>query len=249
MVYGYDSGLLDSHSFQDLEALGTDLRDHLLRLPEGQENSAPLILIGHSMGGLVIKQAINEMAWGHTQDSPEGKLLRSLGGILFFGVPHDGMETSSLVNMIDDLAPNRALLDVLDVEGSQVLRFLSRTFARTLSAMSSFAAIGQVEVFSFYETKMSPTAQKVDGHWQMTGPEAVLVTQASATLQLPTMMPGGTESQSALNRTHSDLVKFRPDDADYLRVAHRLQRIARGAFMHKGKHLHLYQSDLKSWRA
>lgn len=56
----------------------------------------------------------------------------------------------------------------------------------------------------------------------MAGPKKVLVSQFSAT------RPRLWESEhyeESLNRTHSDLVKFSPNDVDYERVRHKLLEI------------------------
>lgn len=55
MVYGYDSSLPQSESFQNLEDLGTALHTHLRRLAVTSA-LRPIVFIAHSLGGLVVKQ-------------------------------------------------------------------------------------------------------------------------------------------------------------------------------------------------
>jgi hypothetical protein len=58
LVYGYDSHINGSTSFQTLESLATSLRNHV----EGMKplshslHETPIIFIAHSLGGLVLKQ-------------------------------------------------------------------------------------------------------------------------------------------------------------------------------------------------
>lgn len=52
MTYGYKSPVSDSASMQSLGDLATTFRESL----SGLESYKPLILIGHSLGGLILKQ-------------------------------------------------------------------------------------------------------------------------------------------------------------------------------------------------
>lgn len=55
MTYGHGSRVVDSNSIQNLEDLATSFRASLSALrPSGSRK--PLILIGHSLGGLIIKE-------------------------------------------------------------------------------------------------------------------------------------------------------------------------------------------------
>lgn len=82
------------------------------------------------------------------------KLLRAVYGIVFFGVPHEGMDISSVVPMVED-GPNRFLIESIGNINSQILSIQQREF------YSALGEEGKSEVFCFYETLESPTAQKV----------------------------------------------------------------------------------------
>lgn len=54
IIYGYDSKLQDSDSFQNVNDIGRKFQ-HAVR--EARRNSEkPLVLLGHSLGGIVIKE-------------------------------------------------------------------------------------------------------------------------------------------------------------------------------------------------
>lgn len=81
-------------------------------------------------------------------------LLQAVYGVAFFGVPHDGIDISSLIPIVGD-RPNRFLLESISQVNSQVLSTQQREFQRALGQE------GATEVFSFYETSLSPKAKKV----------------------------------------------------------------------------------------
>ena len=56
-TYGYDTKLVDSSSFQDLEALASTFRRSLMSLAAPPDRKVvPLVFIGHSLGGLILKE-------------------------------------------------------------------------------------------------------------------------------------------------------------------------------------------------
>ena len=56
-TYGYDTKLVNSSSFQDLEALASTFRRSLMSLTTPLDQKVvPLIFIGHSLGGLILKE-------------------------------------------------------------------------------------------------------------------------------------------------------------------------------------------------
>ncbi|TFB01142.1 Ankyrin repeat domain-containing protein 50 [Trichoderma ghanense] len=220
MIYGYESSLPNSDSFQNLEDLGTALHS-TLRTLAFDGTFKPLVFIAHSLGGLVVKQLL--IALNNSRDELDKKLRRAVCGIAFFGVPHDGMDIGSLIPMAGD-GPNRFLLESLGSYSSQVLSTQQRDFTQALGGQ------GETEIISFYETRMSPTAVKDDeGRWSMTGEPAVLVSKASATHCRP--WENGPEHTCAIYRTHSEMVKFADQDPEYDKVLGRLESLARRAIL------------------
>lgn len=55
MIYGCNSTIANSTSIQNLEDLATSFRDSLLPLVRS-ETPRPVVIIGHSLGGLIVKQ-------------------------------------------------------------------------------------------------------------------------------------------------------------------------------------------------
>ncbi|KAF8849682.1 hypothetical protein BDZ45DRAFT_555301, partial [Acephala macrosclerotiorum] len=208
ILYGYDTQLHGSHTFQDLEAMASNFRSDLATLaPRDSSNSRaqtiPLIFIAHSLGGLVVKETIIQMK----RDKNHQAALQSIYGALFFGVPNQGIEIASLVPMVD-CQPNQALLHSLGKE-SQILRNQCREFPKAFDSFKS-------EIVCFYETEMSPTAVRHGTEWKMEGPLSILVDSSSARHGRP--WENEAHHCLALKRNHSDLVKFSSNDGDYGKV-------------------------------
>ncbi|KAK1962871.1 hypothetical protein LY78DRAFT_642439 [Colletotrichum sublineola] len=204
ITYGYASEIANSGSMQNLEDLATTFRESLTALTSSRR-ARPLIFVAHSLGGLIVKQALITLANSKADD--HRKLLQAVYGVVFFGVPHDGMDIRSLIPMVAD-GPNRELVGSLNQTNSQILSIQQRDFHKALGPK------GQTEVFCFYETQDSPTAkQNDDGTWGMTGDRTILVTKSSATHCRP--WEDGPENICAINRSHRGMVKFGVEDHDY----------------------------------
>ncbi|KAF4338426.1 hypothetical protein FBEOM_7695 [Fusarium beomiforme] len=188
LTYGYNSQLVESRSFQSLtdlaRALQVDLED--IRDPNQRRS---ILFIGHSLGGLVIKETVRIL-----KEEPldaDSSALNSICGFAFFGVPHRGLAIECLVPLVKDY-PNRALLESLN-KNSPLLERLQVEFGKISQASGFF-------IVSFYETERSPTAAWVDGKWEVSGPSEVLVEVFSATC--------GCQKQHPINRNHSEMVKY-----------------------------------------
>lgn len=127
----------------------------------------------------------------------DSRNFRATFGILFFGVPNQGMDISSLLAMVRG-QPNLHFLSTLSKDGG-FLQGLIEKFRATFDFQDS-------QIYSFYETDMSPTAQEGDsGKWSMNGRPAVLVDRHSARSGRSWE---GDRFHLPISRNHSDMVKF-----------------------------------------
>ncbi|KAH7318509.1 hypothetical protein B0I35DRAFT_451334 [Stachybotrys elegans] len=223
MIYGYDSAVKNSNSFQNLEDLAICFHNSLLALIDVTDSTIgkPIIFVAHSLGGLILKQML--ILLSKSEGDGHSRFLKSIYGIAFFGVPHDGMDITSLIPMATD-NPNRPLVESLSRINPQIIPMLRRDFHHTLGEKNDS------EVIYFYETRESPTAQEdAEGEWRMNGPNAVLVTKASATHGR--YWEDGPDHICAIDRTHSDMVKFGPQDHEYDKVLQRLLGVVRRALL------------------
>ncbi|QGI87870.1 hypothetical protein CEK25_002826 [Fusarium fujikuroi] len=188
LTYGYDTKLSKSSAFQNLTDLGRALQIDLEDIYDPNQPRS-ILFIGHSLGGLVVKEAVRLL-----QEEPLGRdfpILNAVCGFAFFGVPHRGLEVKCLIPLVKD-NPNRALLESLN-KNSSLLDHLQNDFSKISKARG-------LSVVSFYETEKSPTAVWINGKWDMSGPSEVLVEVFSATC--------GCQKQHPINRNHSEMVKY-----------------------------------------
>lgn len=230
IIYGYSTKLQDSRSFQNILDIAKTFQIAIRNVRQNARK--PLVLLGHSLGGIVAKEAIILMRKSSTK--ADRLAFAAIRGIVFFGVPNQGMDIRSLIPMVGD-QPNRGFLHTLD-HNSPVLRTQAREFP---------AAKGDIrcKILNFYETQESPTAQqnvsarlpiiispqnanlnKEDGIWSMSGPPAVLVNTYSATHGRPNDSQG--HRVSPIDCDHSNLIKFGSAyDEPYVTVTAFLQGI------------------------
>ncbi|KAF5578380.1 ankyrin protein [Fusarium subglutinans] len=188
LTYGYSSQLVGSESFQSLTDLGRTLQIDLEDIRDSNQPRS-ILFIGHSLGGLVIKETVRILK--EEPLGPDLSILNAVSGFAFFGVPHRGLEVKCLVPLVKD-NPNRALLESLS-RNSSLLEHLQNEFGKISKARN-------LSVVSFYETEKSPTAIWINGKWEMSGTSEVLVEVFSATC--------GCQKQHPINRNHSEMVKY-----------------------------------------
>lgn len=147
-TYGYDTRAASIQNIHDIANTFRNLLKGLRTLDEpGFRRS--LIFIGHSLGGVVVKTTMTQMM--DSNDETEKSILKLLRGILFFGVPIQGMRIQSLIPMKEE-SSWRALLYSLDDENSPFMFHLAERLAQAKKHVQ------YCKYDYFYGTKKSPTA-------------------------------------------------------------------------------------------
>ncbi|CVK92445.1 uncharacterized protein FMAN_07341 [Fusarium mangiferae] len=219
LLYGYDTALSGSLSKQSIGDLGGALLEQIVAFRARDGTSCrPIIFIGHSLGGLVIKEALVRARRSPNDTSHD--LSKATYGLLFFGVPNLGLRNNQLETLVHG-QPNQALIhDLLVDDDSEPSNYLKR-----LADEFSERCKDQYRVVSFFERRHSPTLKLNEvGKWCKTGPPCLLVTEKSATsIELVAV---DDEDNVALDTDHSGLVKYDSDHhAYYMIVTERLQRL------------------------
>ncbi|KAH7038398.1 uncharacterized protein B0I36DRAFT_316105 [Microdochium trichocladiopsis] len=111
VIYGYLSPVADSDSMQNVDDIAGQFREQLSGLVVvalgGDPSPRPVVFISHSLGGLVLKETIISLA--ASDDDVAARVRRAIYGLIFFGVPHAGMDNTSLMTMARE-GPNRELV-------------------------------------------------------------------------------------------------------------------------------------------
>ncbi len=143
-LYGYDTLLHDSESFQSPIHLALSFIGHLKSSVWTTPTPKPVVFMAHSLGGIVLKEALI-LSWEKSMS------CRHLfyGGI-FFGVPSAGMETSHLLAMVQG-QPNKDLIESLS-PNSPYLSSLNDRFSGIIWSH-------HILCFWAYETKTSRTVE------------------------------------------------------------------------------------------
>uniref|UniRef100_A0A8H7NAA2 NACHT domain-containing protein n=1 Tax=Bionectria ochroleuca TaxID=29856 RepID=A0A8H7NAA2_BIOOC len=219
LLYGYDTTLPGSLSKQSIEDLGGALLEQINAYRARDETShRPIIFIGHSLGGLLIKEALVR---ARRRCSDANSILSNASyGILFFGVPNLGLRNDQLRTLVRG-QPNEALIHDLLVDKDSE----PSTFMKRLADQFSETCKGQYRVVTFFERVLSPALEvDQDGKWRRSGPVALLVTEKSATNT--GLVAVADEDNIPLNRDHSGLVKYSSrSQGDYTVVRERLRRL------------------------
>lgn len=151
MTYGYNSaisklsGLVSSNS---LRANGSNLAYAVANQRRANPNSRPLTFIAHSLGGLIIEQAL--LISRGSNELEISKLLHATTGILFMGTPHAGSDLAVWAHSFAQFyklagQTNTKLLKALQRQ-SEVLLGVEQDFQLLLQSPAI-----QVKVFCVFE--------------------------------------------------------------------------------------------------
>lgn len=147
ILYGYDTQLVKSESVQTIDDLAISFITRLKSIGRALLSAKPLIIIAHSLGGILLRNALIQMA---TSGDEETFMLKSIKMIICFGVPSRGMQMSHLQPMVEG-QPNQHLVKLLSPDSDHLFS-LSQQF-------SNIATLRGIRLISAYETKLSPTTQ------------------------------------------------------------------------------------------
>jgi pimeloyl-ACP methyl ester carboxylesterase len=193
-VYGYNSQVAYEAEEARIKDHANVLLDRLQRQRRNasQSDSLPIIFIGHSLGGLVIKQALLNARDNRSYSS----ILEATYGLIFFGCPHRGSRGNAPGQIAADVArflsQDKARNDLLDC--------LKKNSLFTQEATERFRhQLERYNVISFYETRPMLVPKGVFKR-ALSG---IVVDKDSAVLNLS----GDRELQLSLNADHSSICK------------------------------------------
>ncbi|OKL63855.1 hypothetical protein UA08_01111 [Talaromyces atroroseus] len=147
MTFGYDarsflrslSLSLHGRTFTFAEALLNDLEDKRFSIAD---KNRPIIFIGHSLGGLVVKSALRH---ANERRSLYGTISSSTRAILFFGTPHQGCDVAAYLSGL-----GKAIL----LKNTEVVDELARWSAPLVELTTAFSEIApRYNITTFFEQR------------------------------------------------------------------------------------------------
>ncbi|TAQ86948.1 hypothetical protein B7494_g4728 [Chlorociboria aeruginascens] len=170
---------------------------HLEELEIGQR---PIIFVGHSMGGLIVKQAY---VLGQN-DEKYSTIVSSISAILFLATPHRGSNLAEVLNRIltASIFNHSPKLFISELSnGSQRIEALNDAFRHVAP---------RIDILSFYETLQTSVGPK----------KMMVVEKSSATLGYP------DEISKSLDADHHNVCKFEStEDPNYISVRNALKTL------------------------
>ncbi|KAI0802817.1 NACHT and WD domain protein [Xylaria sp. FL0064] len=219
--FGYDSDWGSfSPSVLNVHDFGQTLYEEMRSSPYLRQNhDSPIIMVGHSMGGLVIKKAYILANENHNQSH----LANRIRCMFFLATPHKGSEYASVLNRILKLSgitgitSSREYISELS-KGSTSAQLINKDFGRHGS---------DLQIYSFYETLETSV-----------GVSSFLVVDKESAVLGP-----GFKNEIAryLNANHRGICKFEsPEDPNYLSLKNSLASAAQNLLqealnIHEGK--------------
>ncbi|KAH7466543.1 hypothetical protein FOMA001_g16824 [Fusarium oxysporum f. sp. matthiolae] len=182
MLLAYNSNIVWNAAFAGISDHANSLMNELV-LKRQESPDRPIIFICHSLGGLVVKQAL-------LLEKPEFQdAINSTRGLVFFATPHRGAtgDAVEIGFILADIAramrreTSNTLPELLE-KNSRLADTLSRSFAEKRD---------QFHIISVYETRPMK-------------PYGIIVGKTSAVLEDPPRR----ETQLDINRDHSAICKF-----------------------------------------
>lgn len=217
-VDGFFSSASQNHISQHANNLLSDLTD-LRRVPRCEE--VPIIFVAHSLGGIVVKAALNQSS--SVVDTRLNKVAQLTYGVIFLGTPHRGSSSASLGSLAHGLSrialrrPNLRLIRALK-KNSEILDVIGSEFSHTMLKHT-------IRLRSFREEKATTVFRLVN----------IMVRMPFDSLRVPDIMKV-VESDSAkigdrneelgsIPSNHSNMTKFQnSNDIGFRRVSSHLRR-------------------------
>lgn len=147
LAYGYNTTLFGSTSFQVIPDLAISLVQTMKAIGWSAPSAKPVLFLAHSLGGVVLKNALVILAGG---DFQERAILEKIKGAVLFGVPSQGMNMSDIFGMLGD-QPNVDLVNGLSNQ-SDFLPRLDEQFG-------NISYLQRLQFFWAFETKLTPSVE------------------------------------------------------------------------------------------
>ncbi|KAL2193291.1 hypothetical protein P885DRAFT_45622 [Corynascus similis CBS 632.67] len=205
LTFGYNTHF-SSKKEQVSCTIGDFATDLLFRMKYGESTTerlgqVPIVVVAHSMGGLVFKKAFVQ---GHLNEEFTG-IVSMIKAVLFLATPHRGTDLADTLNKLLSSS-------VFGHSPKEYVTELARRSPTIDELNDSFRHhASKLQIFSFYETLTTTT-----------GPVSIMI------VDKPTAVMGyPNETPTPLTANHHNVCKFTsPDDPNYASVIGALRGVA-----------------------
>ncbi|SLM40835.1 Ankyrin repeat-containing domain [Lasallia pustulata] len=213
-TWGYDAdidGFLSTASQNTVHQHAINLLSDLADLRRSVEDKeTPIIFLVHSLGGIIVKDALNESS--QTEGTRLKEIAPATYAVCFLGTPHRGSSSASIgklayqIKVVATKRPNLKLLQALE-KNSETLDRVGDSFRQTLLKQ-------KIYIYSFREEKETRKCL-----WF----SSIVVNADSAKIG------DATEEVGSIPANHSDISKFATaSDIGFKRVSSQLRRWIEG---------------------
>lgn len=161
MTFGYSAEIWNDKVKLPLSSHAETLLHALLVRRERQDETwkdRPIIFIVHSMGGILIKQALLKAI---PNEAGYASICSSTLGIAFFGTPHGGSHLASVLSVVATITPGvSGTHGKLLAEGSADLKQLSWDFNQ-IANRYKFVSFYEEEIYPVLSRKVVPLESAV----------------------------------------------------------------------------------------
>ncbi|KAF7559395.1 hypothetical protein G7046_g4757 [Stylonectria norvegica] len=186
-----------------LSSLADEFLEELQELRSREENARPVLFVGHSIGGIVVKMALIKAS----RDSRYEEILRQCYGVAFFGTPHQGSSYFAMPSLASSIQILLQLSSPLPVSVTDELRVGTRLLLHLDDDFKTIAT--DFRVWTFYETIDSRLSGNGAGDVYFTAP---LASMRSAILGMR------QENIFPLQSDHANMASFGRQNVHTLRL-------------------------------
>ncbi|KAK7976268.1 hypothetical protein PG989_014731 [Apiospora arundinis] len=136
--FGFDADVEKFMGAASLNTIHQHSRNLLNTMCDQLDSQLPIIFVAHSLGGVIVKDALNQSA-GATTDQTRQRLLENTHGIIFLGTPHRGSSSATygrtafrLSQVVAFQSANIKLITALE-RNSETLDRISTEFNESLA--------------------------------------------------------------------------------------------------------------------
>lgn len=153
LVYGYDTNVRHFSGPPVSKNTVYDIASDFLTSLEAERRSQPsrpLVLVAHSLGGIVVKEALRKSHGFQNHHNNLHQIYESTAAILFFGTPHGGADPRGLLEHIAERAIKAAGFKV----NEQIVNTLLPTSERLRELRDEFTPMARHKewiIYSFQE--------------------------------------------------------------------------------------------------